>query len=163
MFHLLKEDRMKTWSIRTCMALLFVAMASTAVAQTPSTPSTQQTQQQTLKPQMTVSDLVFTLNTLATVSINGSEVEAYIDVKNTFTKAYDQAQKDRKTENDVITVELSVLTANNFLQLFQRASLQGAAAEKFMAVKNALYASAPKVPTSNDTQIQNPASTGSKK
>ncbi len=115
-----------------------------------------------LKPQLSVSDLVFTLNTLASVNINGSEVEAYIDVKNTFTKAFEQAQKDKKGENDMVTVELSVLTANNFLQLFQRASLQGSAAEKFMNVKNALYASAPKAPNAEPAAIT-PPSTGSKK
>ena len=117
-----------------------------------------------LKPQLSVGDLVFTLNTLATVSINGSEVEAYLDVKNTFVKAYEQAQKEKKAETDVVTVEMSVLTANNFLQLFQRASFQGAAAERFMEVKNALYASAPKsqVPVVPVGGSPTPVSTGQK-
>ncbi len=147
---------MKTafFGIALCCALSLLS-SSTAFAQgaNATAPSTQM---QTLKPQLTVGDLVFTLNTLATVNINGSEVEAYLDVKNTFNKAFEQAQKDKKTETDVVTVEMSVLTANNFLQLFQRASFQGSAAEHYMAVKNALYASAPKIPpASGDGAISN--------
>ncbi|MFM8569220.1 MAG: hypothetical protein ACKOB6_06425 [Candidatus Kapaibacterium sp.] len=98
---------------------------------------------QTVKPQMPLGDLAFAIQTLSTVNITGSEVEAYIDVKNTFMKVFEQAQKDQKRETDVIVIEMSVLTANNFLELFRRANLQGAAAERFLAVKNALYASAP--------------------
>ncbi|MFM7774278.1 MAG: hypothetical protein ACKO9V_05430 [Candidatus Kapaibacterium sp.] len=98
---------------------------------------------QTVKPQMPLGDLAFAIQTLSTVNITGSEVEAYIDVKNTFKKVFEQAQKDQKKETDVIVIEMSVLTANNFLELFRRANLQGAAAERFLAVKNALYASAP--------------------
>ncbi|MFM8178930.1 MAG: hypothetical protein ACKOAG_07080 [Candidatus Kapaibacterium sp.] len=98
---------------------------------------------QTVKPQMPLGDLAFAIQTLSTVNITGSEVEAYIDVKNTFKKVFEQAQKDQKKETDVIVIEMSILTANNFLELFRRANLQGAAAERFLAVKNALYASAP--------------------
>ncbi|MFM8472548.1 MAG: hypothetical protein ACKOBV_03365, partial [Candidatus Kapaibacterium sp.] len=98
---------------------------------------------QTVKPQMPLGDLAFAIQTLSTVNITGSEVEAYIDVKNTFMKVFEQAQKDQKKETDVIVIEMSILTANNFLELFRRANLQGAAAERFLAVKNALYASAP--------------------
>lgn len=97
----------------------------------------------TVKPQMPLSDLAFTLQTLATVNITGSEVEAYVEVKNTFMKVFEQAQKDQKKETDTVTIEMTILTANNFLELFRRANLQGAAAERFLAVKNALLASAP--------------------
>jgi len=101
---------------------------------------------QTVKPQMSMGDLAFAIQTLATVNITGSEVEAYIDVKNTFIKVFEQAQKDQKKETDTVSIEMSILTANNFLELFRRANLQGAAAERFLAVKNALYASAPAAP-----------------
>ena len=119
------------------LALLIVSVSVFSYAQTGETQ-----QQPPLKPQMTVGDLSFALNVLATVNINGSEVEAYLDVKNTLMKALDQSQKEKKGESDVLIVEMSVLTAQNFLQLFQRASIQGAAAEKYMNIKNALYASA---------------------
>lgn len=154
---------MKTWSLRAVWAVLVMVTLSCTSLLAQNAQPAQQSQPQILKPQLSVSDLVFTLNTLSTVNINGSEVEAYLDVKSTFTKAYENAQKDKKAENDVVTVEMSILTANNFLQLFQRASFQGSAAEKFMEVKNALYASAPKIPSASDTPAPIPASTGSKK
>jgi hypothetical protein len=135
--------------ILVILALIF-AVSTTAFAQTnlASTPTsapattTGQTEQQILKPQMTVSDVLFTLEVLSKVTVNGSEVEAFLDVKRVFSNVLDQAQKEKKGENDMLTVEMSVLTANNFLSLFQRANVPGAAAEKFQGVKNSLFASA---------------------
>lgn len=117
------------------------AQTNTPIASAPAT-TTGQTEQQMLKPQMTVSDVLFTLEVLSKVTINGSEVEAFLDIKRIFSNVLDQAQKDKKAENDMLTVEMSVLTANNFLSLFQRANVPGAAAEKFQGVKNSLFASA---------------------
>lgn len=117
------------------------AQTNTPIASAPAT-TTGQTEQQMLKPQMTVSDVLFTLEVLSKVTINGSEVEAFLDVKRIFSNVLDQAQKDKKGENDMLAVEMSVLTANNFLSLFQRANVPGAAAEKFQGVKNSLFASA---------------------
>jgi hypothetical protein len=95
-----------------------------------------------LKPTMTLGDVLFAINVLNTVEIKGNEVEAFLDVKNVFVKAAQEAQKEKKTESDPVTIEMNLLTANNFLMLFQRASIPGSAAERFQAVKQALYASA---------------------
>ncbi|NBU81663.1 MAG: hypothetical protein EBS55_08450, partial [Flavobacteriaceae bacterium] len=65
----------------------------------------------------TLGDLAFTLQTLATVNITGAEVEAYVDVNNTFMKVFEQARKDQKKEGDTVSVEMTIQTANNFLEL----------------------------------------------
>lgn len=133
---------------RTALIVCALVVAAPVVtrAQAPAKQKEVDKKPQTVKPQMTLSDLAFTLKTLATVNITGAEVEAYVDVKNTFTKVFDQAQKDQTKESDTVSIEMTILTANNFLELFKRANLQGAAAERFLAVKNALYASAPQQP-----------------
>lgn len=95
-----------------------------------------------LRPTMTLGDVLFAINVLNTVEIKGNEVEAFLDVKNVLVKAAQEAQKEKKTESDPVTIEMNLLTANNFLTLFQRASIPGSAAERFQAVKQALYASA---------------------
>ena len=134
--------RFLTRIVAVAAALLFVAPHSGfAQAQTKATEADKKPQ--TVKPQMTVGDLAFTLQTLASVNITGAEVEAYVDVKHTFMRVFEQSKKEQKKEADIVVVEMSILTANNFLELFKRANLQGAAAERFLAVKNALYASAP--------------------
>ncbi|MFN4769206.1 MAG: hypothetical protein ACK5JL_04140 [Candidatus Kapaibacterium sp.] len=133
---------------RTALIVCALVVAAPVVtrAQAPAKQQEADKKPQTVKPQMTLGDLAFTLQTLATVNITGAEVEAYVDVKNTFMKVFEQAQKDQKKESDTVSIEMTILTANNFLELFKRANLQGAAAERFLAVKNALYASAPQQP-----------------
>ncbi len=122
------------------IAVITAIVAITAIAQQQGDqPSPQNT---ILKPRMTLGDVLFTINVLNTVEIKGSEVEAFLDVKNVFVQAAQQAQKEKKSESDELTIEMNMLTANNFLMLFQRASIPGSAAERFQAVKQALYASA---------------------
>lgn len=120
-------------------AIASVVMVATAVSQQQ---NSEQSSPQILKPTMTLGDVLFAINVLNTVEIKGNEVEAFLDVKNVFVKAAQEAQKAKKTESDPVTIEMNLLTANNFLMLFQRASIPGSAAERFQAVKQALYASA---------------------
>lgn len=123
-----------------CIAVIAGSIAFTAVAQQQSDQSSPQNT--ILKPKMTLGDVLFTINVLNTVEIKGSEVEAFLDVKNVFVQAAQKAQKEQKSESDELTIEMNMLTANNFLMLFQRANIPGSAAERFQAVKQALYASA---------------------
>lgn len=122
------------------IAVITASVAITAVAQQQGDQSSPQNT--ILKPKMTLGDVLFTINVLNTVEIKGSEVEAFLDVKNVFVQAAQKAQKEKKSESDELTVEMNMLTANNFLMLFQRANIPGSAAERFQAVKQALYASA---------------------
>lgn len=96
----------------------------------------------TLRPTMTLGDVLFAINVLNTVEIKGSEVDAFLEVKNALVQAVQKAQKEKKTETDQLTLEMNLVTANNFLMLLQRASIPGSAAERFQAVKQALFASA---------------------
>ncbi|MCS6999597.1 MAG: hypothetical protein RML15_03530 [Bacteroidota bacterium] len=125
------------------IAAMGISLHSFATAQQQGSGSDQSSPQNTiLKPTMTLGDVLFAINVLNTVEIKGNEVEAFLDVKNVLVKAAQQAQKDKKGESDPVTIEMNLLTANNFLTLFQRASIPGSAAERFQAVKQALYASA---------------------
>ncbi len=123
-------------------AIMLTAMSILAVAQQQQSGEQTSPQNTILKPKMTVGDILFAINVLNTVEIKGSEVEAFLDVKNVLVKAVENAQKEKKTETDELTIEMNLLTANNFLNLFQRANIPGSAAERFQTVKQALFASA---------------------
>ncbi len=133
---------MRTVSSVFMCAVVAAAVAVGAFAQQQAQSDQSSPQNTILKPTMTLGDVLFAINVLNTVEIKGSEVEAFLDVKNVFVKAAQEAQKAKKTESDQVTVEMNLLTANNFMMLFQRASIPGSAAERFQAVKQALYASA---------------------
>ncbi len=133
---------MRTLSFVFVCVVVAAAVAVGAFAQQQAQSDQSSPQNTILKPTMTLGDVLFAINVLNTVEIKGSEVEAFLDVKNVFVKAAQEAQKAKKTESDQVTIEMNLLTANNFMMLFQRASIPGSAAERFQAVKQALYASA---------------------
>jgi len=129
-------------SVVLATVLTSISIAQQQQQQTTLTTEQSSPQNTILKPTMTLGDVLFAINVLNTVEIKGNEVEAFLDVKNVLVKAAQEAQKAKKTESDPVTIEMNLLTANNFLTLFQRASIPGSAAERFQAVKQALYASA---------------------
>lgn len=78
------------------IAVITATVAITAVAQQQSDQSSPQNT--ILKPKMTLGDVLFTINVLNTVEIKGSEVEAFLDVKNVFVQAAQKAQKEKERE-----------------------------------------------------------------
>lgn len=138
MFHIMVSTMRRI--LYGSIVALCIVLATGSLAQQQG--STQSPQNTTLKPTMTLGDVIFAINVLNTVEIKGNEVEAFLEVKNTLMKAIEKAQKEKKTETDQVTIEMSLLTANNFLTLFQRASIPGSAAERYKSVTQALFASA---------------------
>ncbi|MBL7999934.1 MAG: hypothetical protein JNL32_15015 [Candidatus Kapabacteria bacterium] len=133
---------MKSWMIYVVAAMLTLGAATATFAQAGGKAEETIPTQQTIKPQLSTSDLDFIVRVLNSVNINGSEVDDFLVVRGIFSKVYDQAVKDKKGENDMHTVEMTIPAANVFLQLMSRASIPGAAAEKFQGIKKALFASA---------------------
>lgn len=76
------------------IAVITATVAITAVAQQQSDQSSPQNT--ILKPKMTLGDVLFTINVLNTVEIKGSEVEAFLDVKNVFVQAAQKAPEGKK-------------------------------------------------------------------
>ncbi len=62
-----------------------------------------------------------------------------MDVRKMFLPIIEAAQRDKKTEAEVITLEMSLGQAQNFLTLVQRAKITGALAEKYKKVVDAIY------------------------
>lgn len=144
---------MKQWNARTIATQLFGAVCITlgsalAVAQTaapqatqPAAPTTQ-AKAPVLKPEMTMNDVAFSIDILNSITINGREVEAFLEVKNTLIAVFEKAQKDKKQAADKLTLELNQTVASNLIQLMDRATVSGSRAEVFQGIKTSIFASA---------------------
>ena len=91
-----------------------------------------------IKPVFTLEDAVFAYNTLNTVELKGGEVDAFIEVRKIFEDAIKQAQNDGKKVSDKITIEMNLLSAQNFYNLIARAKITGAQAEQYKRVQDAV-------------------------
>ena len=93
---------------------------------------------QVIKPTFVVGDLVFAVNSMNSVKIQGKEVDAFLQVKEHF-KPYLQKIQDQKMEIDQeIETEVPVGIANNMLIFLQRIELQGANAERYQRFKKTM-------------------------
>lgn len=91
-----------------------------------------------IKPTFVVGDLVFAVNSMNSVKIQGKEVDAFLQVKEHF-KPYLQKIQDQKMEIDQkIETEVPVGIANNLLIFLQRIELQGANAERYQRFKKTM-------------------------
>jgi len=97
---------------------------------------------QIIKPKLTVGNLVFTLNIINGVEIQGREVDAYLEVRKALDEALQSAQKANRSANDEITLELQLPVAQNLMTLLQRARITGADAERFKQVTDAIVTAA---------------------
>lgn len=95
-----------------------------------------------LKPELQLADVKQVTLFLGGVEIRGNEVDAFLDVKQTLAKAAEAAGKAGKKDEDSITVEMRISTAQNFLLLMQRATLKASDAEKFKAIVQSIEESA---------------------
>lgn len=93
---------------------------------------------QVIKPTFVVGDLVFAVNSMNSVKIQGKEVDAFLQVKEHF-KPYMQKIQNQKMEIDQkIETEVPVGIANNMLIFLQRIELQGANAERYQRFKKTM-------------------------
>jgi hypothetical protein len=119
------------------VAFMMLLGISTSFAQT--NPSIQE-QQKNIKinPELALDDLIFSYNILNTVEINGSEVDAFIEVRTLFANNIKTAQAANKKGTDEVKIEMNILMAQNFFNLISRAKISGAQAEQYKKVQDAV-------------------------
>ena len=124
-------------------ALIFVSVSITYSQ----TPQSLQEQQKAIfiQPVFQVDDLIFSYNTLNTVEINGGEVDAFVEVRTLFADAIKSAQDKSKRGSDEVTVQMNILTAQNFFNLIARAKITGAQADQYKRVQDAVTTAAKKL------------------
>lgn len=88
-------------------------------------------QVKTIKPKMAITDVDFVAQLLNTIDISGNEVDAFLEVRGLFVKVLDDAIKQKRMTTDIVTVEMTIPQAQNFVTLMQRTKLKGEGAEKF--------------------------------
>lgn len=128
----------------TSIFVFFILTVSIVYTQTP---QSLQEQQKTIfiQPVFQVDDLIFSYNTLNTVEINGGEVDAFVEVRTLFADAIKSAQEKSKKGSDEVTVQMNILTAQNFFNLIARAKITGAQADQYKRVQDAVTSAAKKL------------------
>lgn len=93
-----------------------------------------------IKPTMPIEYLVFATNALSTIEIQGSEVDVYMNCKNTLDTEIKKLAAENKRPEDITTFSIQLETAQNLITLLNRAKLTGADAPRFKGFINALIA-----------------------
>ncbi|HPO63718.1 MAG TPA: hypothetical protein PK762_11620 [Candidatus Kapabacteria bacterium] len=103
----------------------------------------QQNQQQAviLKPVFVLEDVNFAVNVLNSIEITGTEVEVFLNCKNTLISYIQSAQKRNKTAKDTIHCELALTTAQSIANFLDRAKFSASQAEQFKRFIDALVES----------------------
>lgn len=122
---------MKRFIAFVCMAIL----ATTAVF-------AQQQNQQILRPIVQYSEIDFCLQLLKNIELKGNEVDALMDIQSVMIRELQIAIKEKKKPEDVSSLELTVVQAQNLLSFLQRSSLTGGLADRYKRFTDAIIASA---------------------
>lgn len=122
---------MKRFIAFVCMTIL----ASTALY-------AQQQNQQILKPIVQYSEIDFCLQLLKNIELKGNEVDALMDIQSVMIRELQIAIKEKKKPEDVSSLELTVVQAQNLLSFLQRSSLTGGLADRYKRFTDAIIASA---------------------
>jgi len=117
------------------LALLVVAVSATVHAQ-------QNAQTPVLEPKLTVAEVQFALQLLNRVTLQGNEVEAFLEVQRTLQNALKQATDAKKGPQDEAGMKLPLPVAQNLLAFMQRAQLTGAEAPVYKQITDKIVASA---------------------
>jgi len=78
-----------------------------------------------LSPKVIIGDLVFVSQTLKTVEIKGSEVDAFLQVDQAITKILQDLNSQGKKATDSIEIKMPLNIAQNTLAFMDRAVLSG--------------------------------------
>jgi hypothetical protein len=78
-----------------------------------------------LTPKVVIGDLVFVSQTLKTVEIKGSEVDAFLQVDQAITKILQDLNAQGRKANDSVDIKLPLNIAQNTLAFMDRAVLSG--------------------------------------
>ncbi len=104
----------------------------------------QQQETQILHPTVVVGDIAFIGQTLKTVEIKGSEVNAYLEVEKEITRILTELQQQKKKLSDSVQIDIPLNIAQNTLTFMDRATLTGQNAIIYKRFADALIASAKK-------------------
>lgn len=107
----------------------------------------QQNQQQDipiLTPKIIVGDIVFVTQALKTVEIKGSEVDAFLQVQQSFEKLIKELNTQQKKLNDTVDIRIPLNIAQNTVSFMDRSTLQGQNAVVYKRFVDALVASTKK-------------------
>ena len=94
-----------------------------------------------LKPVFIVEDITFAINSMNSIEITGTEVEVFLNCKNSLTAFLQSAQKRNKTVKDTIHCEITLTTAQNIANFLDRAKFSASQAEQFKRFIDALVES----------------------
>jgi hypothetical protein len=114
------------------MLLPFIGMAQQ---------NAQQKDSPILTPTVVVGDLVFVVQVLKTVEIKGAEVDAYLQVQQTFDKLIQDLNAQQKKVNDTVDIKIALNIAQATVTFMDRATLQGQNASIYKRFVDALVAS----------------------
>lgn len=107
-----------------CMCVCQMSTSYTLCAQ-------QQQQQQTIKPSFPISEIIFIIQLLDKIELKGSEVDALLEVKSLLIIPVVNAQKENKPITELLSIDFKVQQAQVLLGFLQRATLNGADAERY--------------------------------
>ena len=124
----------------TILAVVLMVTASTFAQENQSLKDRQKDIK--IQPVFAIEDAIFAYNTLNTVQINGGEVDAFVEVRKIFIDAIKTAQEAGKKGTDEITIEMNLLSAQNFFNLLARAKFTGAQADQYKRVQDAITTAA---------------------
>jgi hypothetical protein len=94
-----------------------------------------------LKPFLLVGDIIFISQVLNNVEIRGNEVESFLTVRTQLNNTLQKIQDKNLQATDSLIVELNIVTAQNLLNLLDRATIQGAHAERYKRFVEAIIES----------------------
>lgn len=133
---------MKKIILSLAMVCLMAFGVSDAFAQK-GQPAAQQQQQETIiTPSMPVAYIMFAVEALNTIQIQGSEVEAFMQAKGVLEAEINRCAEKKMKTNDITKFSISISIAQNTIDLLQRAKLTGMQAPLYKGFIDAIVEAA---------------------
>jgi len=128
---MLKSKSFKSvWSV--VLSLIFILSATGLLSAKEKGRKTED--QRSVAIPFTFGEIVYSVNILQRIQIQGDEVVPFLAVFNSLTKQVAKANEKKKKRNDVISVKMPIAAVSNFAIFMQRATLTGSEAVQFEAV-----------------------------
>lgn len=102
----------------------------------------QQQQYLIIKPTFTYAQLDLALKLMEKIELNGSEVDAFLEIKSLFYPVLVKGANDKKQLNDKITLDMNTKQADNVLAFLNRSRLTGSEVQIFKEFKDAIFSAA---------------------
>ena len=102
----------------------------------------QQQQYPIIKPTFTYAQLDLALKLMEKIELNGSEVDAFLEIKSLFYPELVKGANDKKQLNDKITLDMNTKQADNVLAFLNISRLTGSEVQIFKEFKDAIFSAA---------------------